>query len=103
MSAGSHFLGPLQHLLADRGEAAGSRQAIDKPTSSAVSSAASRRLTVAWSTFKLRAAECAALRHGQKMPDCVLLAARDDDHVAGRTGPASAVVPSARSALCRHA
>lgn len=47
----------IEDLLANCRQATGPRQAVDqRHTSSSVSSAACRRLTVAWSTFKARAA-----------------------------------------------
>lgn len=71
MSARFHFLGLLEHLPSDRGEAAGSRQAIDKPH---VKRGLKRgkppadrgvvHLQIARGT-----GERAALRHRQEMPD----------------------------------
>lgn len=80
VSPSFHFLGSLQHLPADCGEAAGSRQAIDKPN---VKRGLKRgkppadrgvvHFQIARST-----GERTALRHGQEMPDVFPI-----DHLCG--------------------
>ena len=80
-SAGLHFHGPLEYLPADRGEAGGSRQAIDEPhvkhaASSAASRTTDRRMVHLQAARRTR--KRPALRHGQEMPDIFPI-----DHLCG--------------------
>ena len=71
MSSGLHLHRSLQHLPSDRGEAAGSRHAIDKPHVKrgleGGKPSADRRMVHFQATGG--AGERSALRHGQEMPD----------------------------------
>jgi hypothetical protein len=71
MSSSLHLHGSLEHLPADRGEAAGSGQAIDKPHVKGGlkrgKPPADRR--VVHFQIASRARESTALRHGEEMPD----------------------------------